>query len=417
MGHLINSLVGMAGATTNAKPTAPPPAAPSNVPAPNLDDMMAALSTPSNPSAQAMQAGAVPNQQSQAGISMADLYSPAMQQPAPAATQDNPYTPYDNSIPQDVAQNVGTPDNQNPITITGDSWKPKEESLIQHVGDFMLGGDHFKNKVDKDNLVSAMKGFQKDPEQAINRIRQLDPKLAWTMEDQLSGMKANQALEQQRVQARQDTGRDRLGNMLGSVTSSKDPTTVYEKQLPMMRKYAESYGLDPSELPDTYDADTINGLRSQGISTYDQGRLQQEGANSAALQQYRSTEIALSKLGKQIDMGNLGERIKNDQITEQNLGSRTVLEAKRQAAAEGVTKDADGNTVGMGVTLNSAFAPYLDMKPGQYVVSPDKTQVLMKKPDGYVYKYPLKKRKDGSAYIDLDNPIIRGTTVDGYVSK
>jgi hypothetical protein len=400
MGKLLSSLSSALSGTTAGTKSAVPqpqvmPAAPQQ---PGMTDM-------SSPAAQ------------QPGISMQDLYAPTQGQPAQApAPADNPYTQYDNSgTPADVAQSVGTPVQQ-PITITGDDWHPKDESLLGKIGDMMFGGETFRHRTDQANLKSAMQSFQKDPETAINRVRQVDPKAAWDMYQNLSGIKANEALEQQRIQDRQDKGRDRLGNMLGAL-DGPNAAAIYEKQLPMYRKYAEKYNLDPSELPDKYDADAIAALREQGISGYDQERLKQGDANQKSLEGYRNTQIELSKIGKQIELGNLNERIRSDQVIESRLDKSQVLAAREQASKEGVSKDADGNPTGMGVTLNSFFAPYMNMKRGQYVVSPDKTQVLMKRADGYIYKYPLAHREDGSAYIDLDNPIIRGTTVDGYLSK
>ena len=366
------------------------------------------------------QSQAMASQSMAPGISLADLYAPEIAQPqeqapppqAPAAPLDNPYTPYDNNVQQDVAENVGTPEED--ITVTGDSYQPKhKEGWLGKTLDvlLMLRGRHpaFKERKDLENFQDIMGSYLDNPERAIRRVgKYVDPETAIRMQQNLSTVRANEELASGRLQDRRDKGLDRMANMTGILAGNKNAEEIYKQKLPMFRQYMSNYGYTAEEakklLPDKYDPDQLAALRSSGISVYDQGRLAQSAESAKNLEQYRQTQISLDKLGKQISIKNSAETERHNRETEARLDQAQVLSARESA-----TKN--------GITLNSAFAPYVNLRPGQYVVSPDKTQVLMKRPDGYIYKFPLQKRNDGSSFIDLDNPIVRGTTVEGYLSK
>lgn len=187
--------------------------------------------------------------------------------------------------PQPV-DNPYAPDTAKEIVVQGDDWKPKHESFLGQIGDFLLMRRGmqpvFRQRTDEANLKSAMQGFQKDPETAISRVRQVDPELAAKLQEQQSRVNANNALTQQREAARMQQGSNVLGSMLGSITKSKDPAAIYSKTLPTMRAYAEAMHFPSDMLPDTYDPDIVGTLQNGGLSVYQQQRLDQynRGLNS-----------------------------------------------------------------------------------------------------------------------------------------
>lgn len=149
-------------------------------------------------------------------------------------------------------------------------WRPKKRSTLGLIGDVLLGfmgaqQPVFGNRIRNKNIEGAMEGFTQDPLESIRRMRQVDPDAAWKMygqykDDERADIVANAAKEKQRNMVR-----DRIGSMMGA--SNPDN---WEKNLPLLRRYAESRGEDPSEIPDAYDEDAINMYRMGGVPVDDQ---------------------------------------------------------------------------------------------------------------------------------------------------
>lgn len=296
----------------------------------------------------------------------------APQTPMVAPQQAAPQQPIDNPYAQDTAKEIGNSLGSNSgedVTVTGDTFKPKKESVLGVIGDFLLMRRGmqpiFRQRTEEANMKEALKGFQRDPASAISRVRQIDPELAFKMQQQLQASNANNALEQERRIEIQDKGVQRIGGMLGAVQNSKDPAAIYAKTLPTMRRWAETYGIDPSSLPDTYDADAVNGFRSGAISPYQQESLSQRDQARQDLNTYRQSSL-----------NDLNEHRQNTEA--ETNRHNLVIEAKPSGSA---AKPVARNVFGEG----GRFA-------GK--ISPDGRSAALQGDDGNWYAYRLRTPGD-----------------------
>jgi hypothetical protein len=90
------------------------------------------------------------------------------------------------------------------------------------------------------------------------------------------------------IQSRTDKARLHLAGRLNSLKTAKDPVEAYRQTLPMIRRYAQNMGIDPSELPDEYSPEAIDGWVQQYIDPEDQIRM-------AALEKYRTDRMEMEK--------------------------------------------------------------------------------------------------------------------------
>jgi hypothetical protein len=157
---------------------------------------------------------------------------------------------------------------------------------------------------DQKNMMAAMQNFATDPMSAIRNVAAIPGHQAdaWKMyqtyeDDQRADLQAKILNEQ-----RMDQARGRLASYLGAVQSSKDPAAAYDKLLPNLRKYAESRGLDPTELPDKYDPDVVGMYQYGGItadaqldndrdSDYKERRLEQMDRTIDNTEEYRNARL------------------------------------------------------------------------------------------------------------------------------
>jgi len=256
----------------------------------------AASLLPGMPGAQDMSSGGLSQGQSQtmaqATPMQQALLSPPSQTPAtqPMSDVQQPYdNPYVSDTPKELAQN------DRPIEVTGDDWKPKKESILGQIGDFMLMRRGmqpvFRQRTDQANLESAMQGFQKDPETAISRVRKIDPEMAMRLQEQQSRVQANQELAKQRLMARQEAGGKLMGGVLSSLPKDDTAPAVYQKILPKLRGMADYYGYPSDLFSDKYDKDEINAMVSQGITPYQAQRLGQQERSTQSEINYRGERL------------------------------------------------------------------------------------------------------------------------------
>lgn len=214
--------------------------------------------------------------------------------PEPTAPQpvDNPYAA---DTAKEIANGLGTSDAPQDVTVKGDSWQPKHESVLGVIGDFLMMRRGmqpiFRQRTDEANLKSAMQGFQRDPETAISRVRKVDPEMAYKMQQQLQVTNTNKALEDTRIADLREKGLTRIGGMLGAIQQSKNPEAVYKQTLPTMRRWIDSYHLDPSILSDNYDSEAVNAIRMGSIDPYRQESLANSNASREDLNNYRQESL------------------------------------------------------------------------------------------------------------------------------
>lgn len=316
---------------------------------------------------------ASPEQGQAMGPMASSLLGQSQAPPAPAPQVDNPYAP---DTPKELTGQ--------PIEVVGDDWKPKKEDLLGKIADtiLLLRGRRpvFRDKVDSHNMESALQGFQKDPETAIARVRQVDPEKAWQMNEDLSRVKANQALETQRMIDTRNKAGDIMGSMVNAITDSKNPEEIYAQKLPTIRKFAEYYGYDPSLLPDTYDKDTMNFIRQKGFSAYEQERLKDFDQTEARQADYQDRSLQALTQDRQ---ARLEEEKRNHDID--NALAREKFDFDK-------TKTENGKP-GPKNIFNKDTGEYRGL------MSPDGQQAAVLGPDGKWKAYRLQRRGDLSSRV------------------
>ena len=149
--------------------------------------------------------------------------------------------------------------------VEGDPWKPHKRTFLGFLADVVAhhadGSTPFADKSDQDNYASAMQGFQKNPERAINRMTQIDPKTAWSMSntniDNKRGDKNADRLG--RVYDNANFDKTRMG-IAGMLSASNEKT--FGPMLDMAKKRAEKNGIPFEDFgfPSNYDPETFQAI-------------------------------------------------------------------------------------------------------------------------------------------------------------
>lgn len=283
------------------------------------------------------------------------------------------------------------------IEVTGDGWKPKKRSTLGTIADMLFGKPIFANRVKSINVNRAMQGFAQDPLQAIRRLSQINGMegKAWDMYNQYSDNKRADETTESANEVRQDRARDRVGGMLGAILSSNDPAGAYTKNLPVLRRYLESKKIDPTELPDQWDADWANTYRNGGISVDAQEDNQRDATyKGTRLGQYQQS-INNTEQYRQERLGQISQTIENTQdYREKRLGQ--IDEAQNE---KGRHNRAVENKQNIPKEVRA------DKPDGTVVYSPDGAKA--KKAIGGQWYY-FKKGPDGRHIYDPSAPLNKG---------
>jgi hypothetical protein len=252
-----------------------------------------------------------------------DLFSGAMgpqpdasqPTPAPAAPADNPYTQFDDDPTKDLAQNVGT-NEQAPIDIMADDWKPKKESTLGRIADtiLQLRGRQpvFEQRTDEKNFETAMPGTQRDPELLIQRVAKFNPELAYKMQQQYESQRRQNAnLERQNNVfdlKRDQVVESRVAGILNSVDMS-DPEAA-KRAVSMAKRYAISKGSQEiaDQIPDDLSQLDHDLLTKGFLSVKDQERL-------------KDSDKRIEQKDRSLDQGDKRVDIQRDNVNSQ-IGRR-----------------------------------------------------------------------------------------------
>lgn len=245
---------------------------------------------------------------------------------------DEPYVnPYAGGVDEPIEEQLSDDED---ITVEGDPWQPDKLNTLEKIADFFLKGNlRYGNK--QKNMKSALQGAVRDPERAIARMRQVDPKMAWKMQEDLTRMKANQALVLNREGERLKTGGGVMGGMLEAIQKSPDPKAAYQKLLPILQTYGDKYGVPPEAFDPEYDPERVNTLIGSGISAYQQRYLEHQKEALGALTQHRGATLEQDE-----DQFQRSEERKERQHRETEMrlgakndnGSRSIFSADRRDA-------------------------------------------------------------------------------------
>lgn len=274
---------------------------------------------------------------------------------------DNKYTPFD--------------DEQKPVVVTGDDWKPKSPGWLGEILDVfaLMRGDAPAFKIRR-NMPEVLESLKQDPDQAIRRMQQVHGPTAWKMYEDLAQVKAAQALASKRQQEERELGFNRLGAMLNPIRSIQDPEQqkkLYREALPLYRKYAEQYRFSPDEaadmFPDEYDPQRIDMVREGGMSVYQQ-------------EQRRISEQKLAEIVRRNTvLDSQGER--RVQATERNTES--LIETRERTADSTIEK----NTTSSQLAKQKSGKYYPDGRPVQRILDRETREPVGSfSPDGTVVK-------------------------------
>jgi hypothetical protein len=319
-----------------------------------LPDAAAAL--PAMPGPQ----GTAPDVSQPSFADMAPMLTALADQPVPAATEDpepsnNPYTPFDPKEPSDEPKEPSDED----IEVVGDSWQPKKLSPLEEVANLFLGGYlGIKNK--QKNMRSAMEGFQRDPDQAARRMRQVDPKEAWKMYEDTSRIKYNQSLTKSTEQKYQITADKAISGALVSMSKDPEAAKYYDKVRPILQETWDRVG-GKTQLPEVYDADTLGTIGNLGMSAYQAQRLDQQErglqslvgqreATVAETQRHNQTTEAETRRSNEVDEALAGEKFTFSQ-KKSDKGMKSLFSLDRRDESGNPmpvgTMSADGRIAGI----------------------------------------------------------------------
>jgi hypothetical protein len=256
-------------------------------------------------------------------------------------------------------------DQEEAITVKG--WKPSKRKFLEVLGDAVLlhGGyaPMFAKNRQMKNMREAMEGFTSDPMSAIGRIAQVDQKMAWDLLNQQQDNSRAETVAREQQARNLERVRDRIAAMAGAATPEN-----YDRVLPIMRRYAESRGLDPSEIPETYDPVALGTYRMGSVSVDHQMDNERDAYAKEELVEYR---------GKRLDQ--FERKINND---EAYRAERLKDADERLAASERRT------------AANKGSVQTLNTKHGPAQFSPDRKRMIL---NGNRYELS----EDGKQYIRI----------------
>jgi len=166
------------------------------------------------------------------------------------------------------SQGNSLPAMQEDAVVSG--WQPKHRTTLGTIADIFLMSQGakpiFRNQVDKENMASAMSGFQKDPAEAIRRISKLNPTLGLKLQNEYED---NQRLQGNLTRQNkvfdlklEDHVRDRIAGMLSVPGLAENPEAFRRMRQQAIKYGNDKGGIDLSDqIPESYDKLDIDSFR------------------------------------------------------------------------------------------------------------------------------------------------------------
>lgn len=171
--------------------------------------------------------------------------------------------------------------------VTG--FKPKKLNFFQALGDQLLM--HWGNKPifekrnhDK-NMKRAMEGFTSDPKEAISRISQFDPDLAWQLLNTVQDNQRQNAVLERQNRALDMRNDDYLYQQTAGMMGAATPETWGQmRDLALKRAAARNGNVEALAgiIPEQYDPSAIEYIRYGAIKPKDQMVIAERKANNEA---------------------------------------------------------------------------------------------------------------------------------------
>lgn len=248
----------------------------------------------------------------------------------------------------------------NTPTAVVEAFKPKKMNFWQALGDQLLM--HWGNKPifekrnhDK-NMRRAMEGFTQNPMDAIGRISQFDPDLAWQLLNSVQDNQRADAILERQNRALDMRNDDYIYQQVAGMMGAARPDT-WQQMRDLAIKRGAARGTDVSALiPENYDADAIEYIRYGAVKPKDQMTLEERQRNNEA-------RVGLGR-------DRLNETIRNNNIRDENQDN---AEAGRDDRSRRPRPAAPGKG-----------QPRVIMTPSgnQLTVHPNGLVARMMKPDG-----------------------------------
>jgi hypothetical protein len=275
------------------------------------------------------------------------------------------------------------------IAVTGDSWKPKKDTILGALADaisyYTDGTTPFKDERDKQNMISASKGLMNHPEEAIGRIAQIDPTAAWKYRSQVVDDTRQQKNLERQNRVYDGTNENIVYNRVAGMMNAATPET-WKAMREQAIKVGQLRGVDVSSLiPEDYDENAARYIAYGAVPPAKQMQMNETSRYHDATTDYRNRnlqerstyhqgQLGLDAQRNNIAAGNLSERSEHNDVTEQQGQERIdKTPAKPQQRA-------------------------YDTKYGRGLVSPDGMQMNII-PDPRVDQSKLHNTKNGPRLI------------------
>lgn len=252
-----------------------------------------------------------------------------------------------------------------------DNWQPRRPKFLGLLADAYLKSrgmePAYAPNLEERNLNEALSGFASDPMKAIERLARIrgHEQDAFKLYNMYEDNKRADSQVDSLNDSRSEKYLTRIGGMLRAVQKAKDPATAYNQMKPVIQRYAQSRGVDVSDLPDAYDPDAIDSYVMGAVSPEDQ--IRQE-----ALDAYREEQLAIRKERLQ-QTGAATESLIQHRNTQDTLaGKRETRLQNKSPAAKPVKEQLIHTKYGVGKMFNYGKNLSIKLPDGRYAIYENK---------------------------------------------
>lgn len=218
---------------------------------------------------------------------------------------------------------------QDPITVQGDSWKPKKAGILGQIADYLLDTHFGKNTV-RQNEEGALEHLTSNPMEAIRRMAKFDPEGAQALYHSVMREQHQAAGEKHQSDVYENMAENQAMSVARNMASVATPenSTAVQAQI---TKYLTAKGVNPALIDTIPDAngsiDDFKTFAQGGVPAGRQAALVEQARNhdlqhgdrAASLSERGSFHKGLLGQGAErigVSQGNLDERREHDDVME-----------------------------------------------------------------------------------------------------
>lgn len=204
---------------------------------------------------------------------------------------------------------------------------------IGHIGDALLigtGNDPiYGPRVKQERVAEAMKGFDQDPQGAIERLGEIDPEYAMKVASDFATQQQKQAEEQRAALKGEIDRTNQADAMRARLLQGATPETygaMRDRIINMGTKLGQNWA---SQLPPAYDEATIGNLINQGMSpdAYVDNKRADRNTESQIQRREAQTSYDEQRLGMQED--DMDSKINRRNVQNRNDSRRVEIAQQR----------------------------------------------------------------------------------------